>query len=217
MSVPTLKQAYAFLTPLKGRSSAFLVPSRKGNRAVTTFALGCLAGLRMRTIMLDTSCFYGTNIETLTEGLPREFLERSMIFTVTEDTRPEDVLSELIAKKEVKAILIDDLNSLNALMSSGGKKSGIHEVFVLIRMLSYNARINNISILTTVYMNQKGDTSSRRSLAAAADLQIATEIESSRITFRCDSAYTWPNKKFVATVNLLGTQDVDANVESRHY
>ena len=153
--------------------------------------------------MLDTSCFYETNIETLTEGLPKEFLERSTILTIKEDARPEEVLSELIAQKEAKAVLIDDLNSLNALMSSGVQKSSVHELFVLIRMLSYNARINNISILTTVYKGQRADASSRRSLAAAADLQITAETESSYITFRCDSAGVWPNKTFVATVYPL--------------
>ncbi len=217
MSVPTLKQAYAFLSPLRGRSSAFLLASRRGNVAVAAFALGCLAGLKMRTVVLDTSCFYGTNIELLTEGLPKEFLERSTILTVAEDVRPEGVLTDLIAKKEAKAILIDDLNSLNALMSSGHQKSGIHELFVLIRMLSYNARINNVSVLTTVYKSQRADANSRRSLAAAADLQITTETDSSCVTFRCDGPDIWPNKKFVAAVNLLGVQDVDANIEGRHY
>jgi hypothetical protein len=185
--------------------------------AVTAFALGCLAGLKMRTVMLDTSCFYGTNIEVLTGRLPKEFLERSMILTVKDEARPVDVLAELIARKDAKAIFIDDLNSLHALMSSGGQKSSIHELFVLIRLLSYNARINNILVLTTVYRSQRADANSRRSLAAAADLQITTEIDSSFITFRCDSAGIWPNKKFGATVGLLGAQDVDADVESRHY
>jgi|SRR5208283_6095811 len=217
MSVPTPKQAYAFLSPLRGRSSAFSVANRRGNAAVAAFALGCLAGLKMRTVALDTSCFYGTNIELLTERLPKEFLERSTILTVAEDARPEVVLADLIAKNEAKAILIDDLNSLNTLMSSGHQKSSIHELFALIRMLSYNARINNVLVLTTVYKSQRADTNSRRSLVAAADLQIATETDSSYITFSCDSPSIWPNKKFVATVNLLGVQDVDANIESSHY
>ena len=52
---------------------------------------------------------------------------------------------------------------------------------------------------------------------SAADLQITTEVDSSFITFRCDGADIWPNKKFVAAVNLLGVQDVDANIEGRHY
>jgi hypothetical protein len=169
----------------------------------------------MRTVMLDTSCFYGTNIGVLTERLPREFLDRTTMLTITEDSRPEDVLSVLITKKEAKAIFIDDLNSLNAMMSSGDQKSSIHEMFVLIRLLSYNARINDFSILTTVYKSQRADATSRRSLAAAADLQITTETESSNITFRCDGADVWPNRKFVAAVSLLGAQDIDADIEGR--
>ena len=203
MSVPTQRQAYAFLSPLRGRSSAFLVAGREENAMVTRFALGCLAGLKTKTVMLDTSCFYGTNIQVLTEGLPREFLERTIVLTVGDDTGPEVALTELIAKKEAKAILIDDLNSLNALMSSGEQKSSIHELFVLIRILSYHARINGVSILTTVYKSQRTDANSRRSLAAAADLQITTETDSSSIIFRCDGTDVWPSRRFVATSDYL--------------
>jgi hypothetical protein len=172
-----------------------------------------LAGLKMRTLLLDTSCFYGTNIELLTEKLPKEFLERSTILTVTEDAGPKDVLSELISNKEARAVLIDDLNSLNALMSSGDKRSSIHELFVLVRMLSYSARINNFLILATVYKSQRSDATSKRSLGAAADLQITTETESTYVTFRCDDRGIWPNGRFVANVGLLGAQDVDADIE----
>jgi hypothetical protein len=217
MSVPTVKQAYAFLNPLRGRSSAILVANRDANAAVTKFALGCLAESKVRTVLLDTSCFYGTNIQALTEGIPREFLERTTLLTIPEGARPEAVLTELMANPEAKAILIDDLNSLNALMSEGDAKSSIHELFVLIRMLSYYARINGIVIFATVYKSQRSDSNSRRSLAAAADFQIETETEPSSITFRCESVGVWPAKKFVATVRLLGGQDVDADIESRHY
>jgi len=197
MSVPTLKQAYAFLSPLRGRSSAFLVADRKANTAITAFALGCLAALRMRTVMLDTSCFYGTNMEVLAESLPREYLERTTTLTVAEDTGLENVLTQLMTER-TKAVLIDDLNSLNALMSSGYQESSIHKMFVLIRMLSYGARMNNTLILATVYRSQRADTNSRRSLAAATDLQITTEAQPSGITFSCDAANTWPRGKFVA-------------------
>lgn len=171
--------------------------------AVTTFILACLAGLRIRTVLLDTSCFYGTNIEALTGRLPKEFLEQSKILMISEDPRPEYVISELIAKNETKAILIDDLNALNALISSTSRKSSTHELFVLIRMLSYKARINNIVILTTAYRNQRTDTNSRRTLAASADLQIDTEAEPSRIIFRCNVDNIWPNRTFVAAIYPL--------------
>lgn len=75
---------------------------------------------------------------------------------------------------------------------------------MLIGMLSYEARSRNLSVLTSVYKsgNTPADRNPRRSLAAAADLQIATEARSSSLTFRCDGIESWPANKFDASVYL---------------
>lgn len=197
MSVPTVKQSFAFLNPLRGKSSAFIVTNRGANATVARFTLHCLAVAKIRTIILDTSCFYAMNVRSLTHGLPNEFIDRTTIIGIPEETTPEDVITDLLTT-DAKAILIDDLNALNALLSSGQSKSAIHKLFVTIRVLSYNARMDNSLVFTTVYGTQRADGNSRRSLAASADLQISVESRPSHISFRCNNA--WPSPSFDASV-----------------
>ncbi len=202
MRVPTLKQAYTFLTPLRGRSSIFSIADREENAVVATFTLGCLAGMRMRTLIVDTSGFYETNVEVLAKGLQKEFMERTRVLSIPDGAQPGCVFTSLIGK-ETKAIVIDDLNTMAALMSGGNGRSGVHDVFTLMRILSYTARINGITVLATVYRNQRSDAGSKRSLTAASDLRIALDVNRSETTFVCEEPDVWPNGRFVAEVGYL--------------
>ena len=199
MSVPTSRQAFAFLAPLRGRTSVFITPNRRVNSRVARFLLGCLASCRTRTVIFDTSSFYGSNIRALTESLPKSFLQQSILATPRDSQRFEDSMTEFLALK-TEAILIDDLNALHYLLSSERHKSGTYAFFTFLRILSYQARINNLSVFGTLY--KAGDdltvAKTRRSLSAAADLQIPTDVRSNLITFRCDGIRSWPNNRFSA-------------------
>src|ERR1039458_4598840 len=150
MSVPTHKQAFAFLRPLMGRASVFIVPSRSRNSSVASFLLGCLAESRTSTVIFDTSSFYGANISALTQSLPKDFLQQSTLITPPDDLPLEDSMTAALTIK-TGAILIDDLNALHYLLSSGPRRSGTHRLFAFIRLLSYEARLNDLYVFGTVY------------------------------------------------------------------
>ena len=200
MSVPTSRQAFAFLAPLKRRASVFIVPDRRGNSRVARFLLGCLAASRTHTVIFDTSSFYGANIRTLTESLPKDFLQQSTLITPKEGHVFEDSVTEIFSTKS-QAVLIDDLNAVHHLLSSDRQKSGMHSLFTFIRILSYEARIGNRYVFGTLYKtegNSMAGRATKRSLSAAADLQISTDYRFDRIAFGCNEAKTWPNNRFSA-------------------
>jgi hypothetical protein len=201
MSVPTSGQAFAFLTPLRRRASVFISPTRTRNLEVVRFVLGCLAVSRTpRTLMFDTSSLYGQNAQELAGSLPKDFLQRSVLILPGEHRRIEDSMADILETK-ADAILIDDLNSLHYLLSSGTLRSGARALFSFLRILSYDARINNTSVIGTVYRPERDfavDRGTKRSLLAAADLQIRTDVERGRMTFRCNEIRSWPNDRFSA-------------------
>jgi hypothetical protein len=175
---------------------------------VAHFLLGCLAASRMRTVIFDTSSFYATNIGGLAGSLPKDFLQRSTLITPQDDRRLEDSLTDVLGMK-AEAILIDDLNALHYLLSSDRQGSGIHPLFTFIRLLSYQARTENISVFGTVYKTERDsapERATRRSLSAAADLQITTTgttDRSDRISFRCsETTGGWPDNRFSAPLYL---------------
>lgn len=215
MSVPTMKQAYAFMNPLRGRSTVLLVPDRRTNLAATNFVLGCLSKLRAKVLILDTDCFYGTNAELVARGLSTEFQQHTYMLTTSQDENPKTMLVDVISQSESDAIIIDNLGALNFLLSSGEQRASVHQSYVLVRILSFMARTNNLWAVATAYRTHREDGSTKRSLIAAADIQIEVEVESSHLAFQTRVNAIWPDKRFTASSDLLLGQDIYPNVDSR--
>ena len=140
----------------------------------------------------------------LTQSLPRGFLQQSTLITPQDGQRLEDSITEVLAMK-TGAVLIDDLNALYYLLSSDKRRSGTQRLFAFIRLLSYEARINDLFVFGTVYKTEgdsAADRTTKRSLSAAADLQVLTEVHVDRLTFRCDGVQSWPNGRFSTPLYL---------------
>jgi hypothetical protein len=200
MSLPTRRQAYAFLEPLRGRSAIFPVTSRKAHVALSHFLLGCLAASRIRVTVLDTSCFYGVNIRKLAAALPKEFLQQSTLIHLSDDLKDENSLTEMVMV-DASAILMDDLNAVLHLLSSQGQKSGMHRLSTFYHVISYNARVNKLLALGIVYKADSSGFPTRstsRSLPRISDLQVMTEVRADEIVFQCDEIGSWPGDGFRA-------------------
>jgi hypothetical protein len=204
MSIPTSRQAYAFLRPLRGRSSTFIIKNRASNTAASRFILGCLAATKNRATILDTSCFHGVNVRELTEGLPKEFVQQSVLEDLPDGSHAADSLSAVLTA-ETPAIWIDDMNAVLQLLSSRGQRSGIHRLSTFFHLLSYHARVNNAMVLGMVYKAAFGTLPAgitRRSLPKVSDLQIVTELKKDEIVFRCHDLAAWPVEGFSAPLYL---------------
>jgi len=201
MSLPTRRQAFAFLRPLKGKSTTFIVANRNANLSASRFILTCLATLRIDAGLFDTSCCYGVNIRKLTDGLPSDFKQRSTISYITEGLTYEESLTRMLLL-ESPAILIDDLNAILHLLSSHNRKSGIHRLSTFYHTLSYAARLNSLLVMGMVYKTGPGSAarSSQRSLSRISEVQVVTEARvGGDVTFRSDDVPEWPKDGFRAT------------------
>ena len=204
MSLPTLRQAYAFLGPLKGKSSTFLVKGRTANAIISHLILGCLSVTKLDVTVLDTSNFFGTNMPKLTGNLPKEFLQKNFIERIPDDSSEEIPLTEVIAT-DASVVWIDDMNAIFHLLSSRNQRSGIQLLSTFYRMLSYSARINNTVVLGTVYKTTFGTAVSgiaKRSLPELSDLQVFTDVRAGEAVFRCHEITVWPAEGFVVPLYL---------------
>ena len=204
MSVPTSSQAFAFLAPLRGKVSVFVVPDRRRNAMVAHFVLGCLAASKTRTLILDTSSFYGSNVRALTRSLPVDFLRRSTLVTPRGGERLEGSMARTLAAGEAEAVLVDELNALHHVLSSGERGDGTHRAFTFLRLLSYGARNGDLLVFGTLYRaGTAAERVAKRSLSMAADLQISTgEDRAGRISFECAQVENWPGRRFSAPLYL---------------
>ena len=198
MSLPTSRQAYAFLRPLRGKSSTFIIRNRAANAAASRFILGCLASTKNHATILDTSCFHGANIRELTEACRRNSCSGAFCEYLPDGSHDGDSLSTVLTA-DTPAIWIDDMNAVLQLLSSRGQRSGIHRLSTFYHILSYHARINNAMVLGMVYKGAFGmvpASITRRSLPKVSDLQITTELRKDEIVFRCHDLATWPLEGF---------------------
>ena len=198
MSIPTRRQSFAFLEPLKGRSVIFLITSRKAHLVLSRFILSCLAVRRTRTVVFDTSCFYGVNIRRIGSALAKEFLQQSTLLNLSEEQSFEDSLTDMIST-DSGAVLIDDLNAVLHLLASRGQKSPMNRLSTFYNILSYNAKLSGLLVLGVAYKGDSGGfpaRSTKRSLPKISDLQVTTEVRADEIVFRCSEIRSWPKDGF---------------------
>ncbi len=193
MSLPTERQAFAFLEPLRGGSAIIVVKNRSDNLAISRFLLGCLATTRNYVSVLDTSGFLSTNVSLLAAGLPSKFLQGSTISVPEEEMRPEDYLAGMVGR-ESEAVLIDDLNAVLYLLSPAGARSRMHHLSAFFHLLSYAARANNSLAIGIVYKTDSKALSAR-SLTGISDFQVEGEVVGNELLFRSPKA-DWPGGKF---------------------
>ena len=90
----------------------------------------------------------------------------------------------LSSKREL--IIIDDLNSLYSLASDGRKA---HQLAILMRLLSHNARVNGSWVIATAFRTELGarqGAANQRSLTALGDLLVDTDFRDGSLKLRPD-------------------------------
>lgn len=193
MRLPTERQAFAFLEPLRGKSTTITVKSRSDDGSVFRFLLGCLAISKTYPVIFDTSAFVGTNIHSSAAQLPKPFLQGSSIIVPDDGSRIEASLREMMLT-DTTAFLIDDLNALLYLMSPTGERSGIRRLSAFFHVLAYAARTNRSFAIGMVYKTDSGAYSSR-SLPGISELQVDAEIKGGELSFSSAKA-GWPCGEF---------------------
>jgi hypothetical protein len=202
MSLPTRRQAYAFLEPLRGSSAVFLLRDRGAHFALSAFLLRSLAVLRLPVAVLDTNCFYATNIQRMVRGISKQFLQQSNLLHFTDDV--SDSMSQMVAS-ESSTKVVDDLNTILHLLSFRQKKSGIHDLSNFYHILSYDARVNNTFALGVIFKTDSNRFPARttdRTLPKISDLQITTEVHDEEMLFRCSAIKSWPSGRFRVSLYL---------------
>lgn len=190
MSIPTREQASDFLSPLKGSLTVLLLHEASTKMAVARFLLGCVRALSLEVVVVDSDAFYSSNVSKLV-GEANPAGEILLL--------PEGVLeiaSLLPVLSSRRLTVIDDLNSLYSLASDGRRSQ---QLGILIRLLSYNARMNGAWVLATAYVTDQHRREARldpRSLTAVGDTLIDTDLGEGRLRFKSASSEYWASGEY---------------------
>jgi hypothetical protein len=190
MSIPTKEQASRFLAPLRGSLTVILLHDVQAKIMLSRFMLTCASLESIGTTVLDVDAFYCTNIDRLADGA-QSGSKIELLLLPERDFEVRSLTPLLSSKRGL--LIIDDLNSLRSLASDGRR---LHQLTILMKLLSHNARVNRSWVLATAYRTELGakqDAAGQRSLTALGDLLVDTDFRDGMLRLRAEFKGMWPN------------------------
>jgi hypothetical protein len=186
MSIVTKEQTSRFLAPLRGKLTIVLLHDIQSKVKLSRFILRCA-----RLQSTDTAgAFYCTNIDRFPEDV-QAIARTELLLLPEQDFEVSSLLPLLSSKREL--LIIDDLNSLYSLATDGRKS---HQLTIMMKLLSYNARMNDSWAIATAYRTDLGAKQGRgdqRSLTALGDLLVDTEFRDGALRLKGGFNGRWPN------------------------
>ena len=193
MSITTKEQTSRFLAPLRGAIAILLLHDIQAKVQLSSFLMTCARLQSMDATILDSDAFYCNNIDSFAEDA-RSLSKGEMLLLPEEGFEVSSLLPLLSSKREL--IIIDDLNSLYSLATDGIKS---HQLTILMRLLSHNAKVNGSWVIATAYRTElanKSAVKSQRSLTALGDLLVETDLRAGSVRLKANFKDHWPDGEF---------------------
>lgn len=204
MSLPTTRQAYAFLAPLKSKSSIFIVGSTEVNLSFARFIFGCLEVMKTKAHIFDIDAFYGSNAMEVTKASSPDFLEDVSLSIPKSAFAIEYWFVDQLARgREGDVVLVHDLNTVYHSIAIGDSRSAIKKLSLIMGLLSFLTRTKRQIALSTLY-ERDGVVENRlrrRSLNRLGDLTISVELQSKALSFECTRGSAWKGNTFSVRPN----------------
>lgn len=204
MSLPTTRQAYAFLAPLRSKSSIFVVGSAETTLSFARFVFGCLEVIKTSARIFDIDAFYGSNAMEVTKTSSPDFLE-GVALSVPKSTSAVEywLVEELAQGSEGDAVLVHDLNTVYHSIAIRDSRSALRRLSLIMALLSFLARTKRQIALSTLYERDKlvENRLRRRSLNKLGDLTISVGLQSEALSFECTRGNAWRGNAFSVRIN----------------
>ena len=192
MSLPTQREAEAFLTPLRSRSTVFLLDSRATDLLFSRYLLGCLVRTRNGALVADINAFYSSNAQRIAPG--SDALQNISLSLPPPGFAVEPWIVDFLISAASAVVILDDLNTLYHLLSFDGSKRAGNRISFLIALTSFLARTRLQTIISKVYARNRPIQNGRRgarSLDRLGDLGVAVAYEAGGLTFTCKNGSGW--------------------------
>jgi hypothetical protein len=190
MSVPTKEKASKFLAPIRGSLAIFLLHDIQAKMDLSRFVLRCARHQSLNITVLDVDAFYCTNVDRLAEDA-KPIVDAELLLLPENDLEVGSLLPLLSSQRML--VVIDDLNSLYSLATD---VRGSHQLSIMMKLLSYNARMNDSWVIATAYrmeLRAKEGKTNQRSLTALGDLVVDADSRDGSLRLRGRSSGLWPN------------------------
>jgi hypothetical protein len=189
-------QAREFFGPLEGKATTFMLEGRGDN---ITFARG-LAMLVGQTedpcFILDMDALYASNSYEIFGSLSHAQAGSIKIHVPEVGSRMEDEFPKALEGGR-RTVVVDSLNSLHHLLSSGDQGSKSRKLSFAVASLSYAAKISGSTAILSMYRRDGfALAAAKRSISGLSDATVSVEVRGSELTMTCDRGKLWPGSMF---------------------
>jgi hypothetical protein len=181
----------SFFTPLVGKTATFLMEGRQTNLDFSRTIAGLLAGASAPCAILDLDAFYSSNANLVLAPLSGA-AKSAVIIIPAPGADIEHEFSKLFrAGQEI--IIIDSLNTLYHLISSGDGSSRGRKLSFALASLSYLAKTNGKTVVLSMYRREGlARSGTSRSISGLSDVTASVDVRGRDLTVRVERGSAWP-------------------------
>ncbi len=186
----------SFFGPLTGKSTTFILDSRRANLSFASAMVGILAKARIPCAVLDLDAFYSSNSDRIFTSMDASTVSSTEIRVPQPGLDVEPEFSSLFEARQ-KVVIIDSLNSLYHLVSLEDGSSRSRKLSFALTSLSYMARTNGKAVVLSMYRREglyRAGTG--RSISALSEAAVAVAIRGESLDMTVERGSVWPGGVF---------------------
>jgi len=190
------QRAHYFLGPFRGKTTTFLVDSRRVNLSFSKAIVSLTAITKSNCAIFDIDAFYSSNSDEILSTLSPSVTRSICVYVPEPGSNVETELLRLF-RGESDVFIVDSLNTLYHLFSSSGVSSRSRKLAFTVASLSYVARTSGKAVLFTMYRREKTmRAAGGRSISDLSDTAVSVEANGSGLLMKCERGTAWPEGRF---------------------
>lgn len=191
------QRSRSFVDPLLGRTATLVVDGRRTNLAFARSALFHLAREQRSCVVLDIDALYASNSDFIFTPLTDAQAQGTEVIVPGPDADMEDAILNVFGSGSEKMIIIDSLNTLFHLLSTGGRSSRGRKLSFAMACLSYVAKVEKKAVLFTMYQRERASQFGRsKNISDLSDLTISASLTGTTLALKCTRGSAWPGGEF---------------------
>jgi hypothetical protein len=183
----------SFLEPLTGKTTTFLLDSRRDNIAFARTVAVLAAGHGDACAILDLDALYSSNAAAILSPLSGG---ATSIIVPAPGSEIERETTRLFLVPQ-RVILVDSLNTLYHLLAFEDESSRGRRLSFFLACLTYLARTNNKAVIFTMYRREGfRKVKPGLSISGLGDTTASVRNEDGHLTMRIERGSAWPGGSF---------------------
>lgn len=192
-------EAEAFIGPVAGKTTTFLLEGREDNVAFATAAISLVTKSGRTCSVLDLDALYSSNADTILGALPSSSLHRTSFIVPDPGSDVERELPRILSSG-AEVVIIDSFNTFYHLLSHDDGASRGRKLSFAVASMSYLARTGSRPVFFTMYRRGGAWRQGTRPISGLSDVTAAVRTQASELFLSCERGRAWPDGRLTIRI-----------------